>query len=59
MIVALIIVTALFAWSELLSFLPEFKANGVFQAIFNFLRSMKSYLMKQLFPDHPKQTEEE
>lgn len=53
MIIALIIVTALFAWSELLSMMPGFKANGVFQAVMNFLRSLKAFLIKKVFPDHP------
>jgi hypothetical protein len=57
LIIALAIVTTLFAWSELLSMLPVFKANGVFQAVFNFLRSLKAVLVKKLLPDHPKNEE--
>jgi len=56
--IALAIVSVLFAWSEILSLVPDFKANGVFQAVFNFLRSIKTLLIKKLFPVPPKENQE-
>ncbi len=47
MVVALAIVTALLAMSEALSFIPWIKANGVFQAIANALKSIKEFLSKK------------
>ena len=44
MVIALAIVTALLAISEALSMIPSVKANGIFQAIYNILKSIKDFL---------------
>ncbi len=47
MAIALAVVTALLAISEGLSMIPAVKANGVFQAIYNVLKSVKDFLTKK------------
>lgn len=47
MVIALGIVSALLAISEALSMIPSVKANGIFQAIFNTLKSIKDFLTKK------------
>jgi hypothetical protein len=44
MVIALSIVSALFAISEALTVIPGVKANGIFQAIYNGLKSLKEFL---------------
>ena len=44
MTIALAIVAALLAVSEALSLIPGIKANGIFQAIYNTLKSVKDFL---------------
>jgi hypothetical protein len=46
MVIALAIVTALLAISEALTFIPGVQANGIFQAIFNVLKTVKEFLSK-------------
>lgn len=47
MVLALAVVTALLALSEALSYIPSVKANGIFQAITNILKSIKDFLSKK------------
>lgn len=47
MSIALAIVAALLAISEGLSLIPAVKANGIFQAIYNILKSIKDFLSKK------------
>lgn len=47
MVIALAVVSALLALSEALSFIPQVKANGVFQALVNILASIKDFLTKK------------
>lgn len=47
MSIALAVVGALLAISEALSMIPAVKANGVFQAIYNILKSVKDFLTKK------------
>lgn len=47
MAIALAVVTSLLAISEALSLNPNFKANGVFQAVVNILSSIKDFLTKK------------
>lgn len=47
MSIALAVVAALLAISEGLSMIPAVKANGVFQAIYNILKSVKEFLSKK------------
>jgi hypothetical protein len=44
MLIALAVVSALLAISEGLSLIPSVKANGIFQALFNILKSIKEFL---------------
>lgn len=45
MTIILAIISALFAISEVLSFIPWIKANGIFQAIYNGLKSLKDLFL--------------
>ena len=45
--IALAVVAALLAVSEGLSLIPQLKANGIFQAIVNTLKSVKDFLSKK------------
>lgn len=47
MVIALAVVSALLAISEGLSMIPALKANGIFQAIYNILKSIKDFLTKK------------
>jgi hypothetical protein len=47
MVLALAIVTSLLAISEGLSMIPSVKANGIFQAVQNILKSIKDFLSKK------------
>lgn len=47
MVIAIAVVSALLAISEGLSMIPSIKANGIFQAIYNTLVSIKDFLTKK------------
>ncbi len=44
MLIALSVVSACLAISEALSMIPAIKANGIFQAVYNGLKSLKDFL---------------
>lgn len=45
--IALAVVLGLLALSEALAYIPFIKSNGIFQAIFNFLKMVKDFLSKK------------